>query len=70
MKRLLFFIILFYSTNLFAQQSFNMSLLGQLNYDAGVNDVWGYVDSQANEYAIVGLVNGTSFVDVSDLRTL
>jgi len=43
-----------------------MSLLGQLNYDAGANDVWGYVDSQENEYAIVGLVNGTSFVDVTD----
>lgn len=66
MKRLLLVIILFYSISSFAQQSFNMSLLGQLNYDTGVNDVWGYVDSQANEYAIVGLVNGTSFVDVSD----
>ena len=51
---------------LFAQQSYNMSLLGHFNYDAGANDVWGYVDEQGKEYAIVGLVNGTSFVDVSD----
>jgi len=66
MKRLLLFITLFYSISSFAQQSYNMSLLGHLNYDAGANDVWGYVDGQGKEYAIVGLVNGTSFVDVSD----
>jgi choice-of-anchor B domain-containing protein len=66
MKKVLLFITLFYSISSFAQQSYNMSLLGQLNYDAGANDVWGYVDSQENEYAIVGLVNGTSFVDVTD----
>ena len=52
--------------NCFSQQSFNMSLLGKYDYDVGVNDVWGYQDDQNNEYAIVGLVNGTSFVDVSD----
>jgi hypothetical protein len=35
MKKLLLFITLFYSISSFAQQSYNMSLLGQLNYDAG-----------------------------------
>jgi choice-of-anchor B domain-containing protein len=49
-----------------AQQSYNMSLLGKLNYDQGLNDVWGYVDKSGNEYAIVGVVNGTSIVDVTD----
>ena len=51
---------------LFAQMSYNMSLLGKLNYEDGVNDVWGYVDNEGNEYALVGLVNGTSFVDVTN----
>ena len=49
-----------------AQQSYNMTLLGKLNYDQGLNDVWGYVDKSGNEYAIVGVVNGTSIVDVTD----
>jgi choice-of-anchor B domain-containing protein len=31
------------------------------------NDIWGWVDAQTgNEYALMGLSNGTAFVDVSD----
>ena len=31
------------------------------------NDVWGWVDTQSgNEYALMGMSNGTAFVDVSD----
>jgi choice-of-anchor B domain-containing protein len=31
------------------------------------NDIWGWVDSQTgDEYALVGLTNGTAFVDVTD----
>jgi choice-of-anchor B domain-containing protein len=31
------------------------------------NDVWGWADAQTgNEYALMGLTNGTAFVDVSD----
>ena len=41
----------------------------ELGGDRGVrvNDVWGWVDPQTNrEYALVGRVNGTSFVDITD----
>ncbi|MBC8345559.1 MAG: choice-of-anchor B family protein [Candidatus Marinimicrobia bacterium] len=32
-----------------------------------LNDIWGWTDSQTgNEFALVGLLNGTSFVDVTD----
>ena len=32
-----------------------------------VNDIWGWTDPQTgHEYALVGMVNGTSFVDVTD----
>jgi choice-of-anchor B domain-containing protein len=31
------------------------------------NDIWGWVDAQSgNEYALVGMTNGTAFVDVTD----
>jgi len=43
-----------------------MTLLGKLDYEQGLNDVWGYVDDIGNEYAIVGVINGTSIVDVTD----
>ena len=65
----LFYSILFtslISLSLNAQQSYNMSLLGKLDYQQGLNDVWGYVDEDKGEYAIVGLVNGISIVDVTD----
>lgn len=66
MTRLLFVLLFVISSNLLAQQNLNMTLLSKLEYPSGLNDVWGYVDDIGNEYAIVGLVNGTSFVDVSD----
>ncbi|MEP2023395.1 MAG: choice-of-anchor B family protein [Reichenbachiella sp.] len=54
----------------------NVSLLGHLSVsdllaeqDGGVylNDIWGWADSETgNEYAIVGMANGTSFVDITD----
>ena len=33
----------------------------------GGNDIWGWIDSQSgNEYALMGMTNGTAFVDVTD----
>ena len=68
-----FYTVLFFaftSITLNAQQSFNMTLLGKLDYDQGLNDVWGYVDGVGKEYAIVGVINGTSIVDVTDPSNL
>ena len=31
-----------------------------------LNDIWGWVDSAGNEYAIVGMNDGTSIIDLSD----
>jgi choice-of-anchor B domain-containing protein len=33
---------------------------------ANANDIWGYVSPSGREYAIVGLVSGTAFVEVTD----
>ncbi|MEM8584715.1 MAG: choice-of-anchor B family protein [Bacteroidota bacterium] len=44
----------------------NTVLRDSLGYSAGVNDVWGYVAPDGTEYAIVGLVNGVSFVSLAD----
>lgn len=53
------------NVDLFAQVSV-ADLSGQ---SAGVslNDIWGWTDPETNkEYALVGLTNGVSFVDISD----
>ena len=49
----------------------NMTQLGYLDLvsahgNSDANDIWGYVDGSGNEYAIVGLNDGTSVVDVTD----
>lgn len=48
----------------------NLTLQSQTDYDAlhstKLNDVWGYVDENNNEYALVGARKGTSIVDVTN----
>ncbi len=49
----------------------NMTQLGYLDVvsahnNSNANDIWGYVDGAGNEYAIIGLNDGTSVVDVTD----
>lgn len=47
-------------------QNLNMELLGRLEYAVELSDIWGYVDEEGNEYALVGLNNNFSVVDVTD----
>lgn len=52
---------------LMAQDSLDVSKLGQLSYTQTINDVWGWVDTaNAKEYALVGVQNGLSVVDVTN----
>ena len=45
----------------------NMSLLGTYDYPATEgNDIWGWVDANGDEYALVGLRNGFSVVNVTN----
>ena len=65
MKRIL--ILLFIPLLSLSQNSLNMDLLGSVNYPAtNGNDIWGWVDQSGNEFAIVGLRDGVSVVDVTD----
>lgn len=56
------FIVLFISS--FAQ--LNMEELGFLPYSQSLSDIWAHVDSDGNEYALVGTYTGLSIVDVTD----
>lgn len=54
----------------FAQSSLNMNLLGSYSYPTtNCSDIWGWEDSTGNEYALVGLKNGFSCVNVSNPAT-
>ena len=51
----------------FTQSSMNMNLLGTYEYPTtNGNDIWGWVDSSENEFAIVGLRDGVSCVNVTN----
>lgn len=54
---------------LFALPSFsqkNIQLRSTLNYGRQLSNVWGHVDSSGNEYALVGVDDGLSIVDVTN----
>ena len=66
--RFIILISILYTPILFGQS--DLTFISQTDYVAlhntGLNDVWGYVDEQGNEYAIVGTEDGTSIMNVSD----
>lgn len=54
-----------------AKAQLNMSIVGQLDYDelhgSSISDVWGYVDQNGTEYALVGVNGGgVSVVSLAD----
>lgn len=49
-----------------AQQQKNVSLIGHLDYQETLSDIWAYVDSAGKEYALVGVYDGVSIVDLDD----
>jgi len=63
-KPLLF--VLFWSVSLFAQ--LNVQLVSNLNQypSIGYNDIWGYVDQNGTEYALLGTQHGTSIINLSN----
>lgn len=49
-----------------AQSTKNVQQLGRLTYQEELSDIWGYVAPDGKEYALVGVYNGFSIVDVTD----
>ena len=55
-----------HSSQLYAQVSFHTTLIGHLEYEENASDIWGFLDESTQiEYAIIGLISGTSIIDVS-----
>jgi len=72
-KKVIFSFILFFSLNNLVSQTnpLNLQQLAHLPNSgfmvpSELNDIWGWVDSAGNEYAIVGMNDGTSIIDLSD----
>lgn len=71
MKLFFFALVSLLALNGYSQT--NLTLQSQTDYDAlhntRLNDIWGYVDENNNEYALVGARKGTSIVDVTNPTT-
>lgn len=52
--------------SLSAQVNYNMTLLANVNYQEGCNDIWGWVDSNGVEYAILGTRAATTILSLED----
>lgn len=66
MKKFILLIAVFFSVIVSAQV--NVELLSHFNPypSSGYNDIWGYVDPNGNEYALLGVGTGTSIINVTD----
>lgn len=70
MKKILITGLLISCTLQVMAQSRAVTFLGQHTYNTGINDVWGYADTANNkEYALVGVNDGLSIVDVTNAAT-
>jgi len=70
-KRFLFSVFFFLNT-LLGYAQLNIDSIVNFSFPAnrgGVTDLWGYVDEFGNEYAIVGMEEGVSIVDISTPNT-
>lgn len=73
MKRFSLLIILFnFATFLQANPSQRLPALGHWNEreNSGYNDVWGYTSEDGREYALLGVRNGTSIIDITEPSNL
>ncbi|MBK8984378.1 MAG: choice-of-anchor B family protein [Ignavibacteria bacterium] len=68
MKKYYFLIyLLLISSGVFAQlPNKNTYLIANMNIHPSYSGLWGYVDSEGREYAVLGCSNGTSIVNVTD----
>ena len=47
----------------------NTTELGNLSYSEDLSDIWGWVDGAGTEYALVGVYDGFSVVDLSNVSS-
>jgi len=64
MRKILFLVFILFGIDSFALK--NLSFSSKLAYSEDLSDIWGYADTAGNEYALVGLFDGLSIVNVTD----
>ncbi len=58
--------LFFISLSAIQAQNYNLNLLSNLDYPQDLSDIWGYVDDNGVEYAIMGAYDGTLVISLED----
>ena len=66
MKRNLLVLLGIMVCSIASAQNFNLALRSVIPYGVSLSNIGGFVDSQGNEYALVGYYDGLSIVNVTD----
>ena len=63
---LLFFVIIASTATFCQNPDFNLTQVSQVVYPEGCNDIWGYVDDNGVEYAVLGTRTATVVLNLED----
>ncbi len=66
MKKQILPFLVFLFLGFCASAQLNMSFVGSYQYDLDLSDIWGYAAPDGTEYAIVGVNDGVSIVNLAD----
>jgi len=66
MKRFFLFALLAVASWQVTVAQLNTTLVSNINFDTETTDVWGWVDDDGTEYALVGNFTGVSVVNIAD----
>ncbi len=59
-------VLIIFPSLVFSQGNYNLDLISNVSLGESGNDIWGYVDENGLEYAIVGSAFGTSIFSLED----
>ncbi|MDP5171136.1 MAG: choice-of-anchor B family protein [Bacteroidia bacterium] len=62
----IFFVLAMLGFCFSAFSQLGLSLVSQLDYPQEANDIWGYVDPNGKEYALLGLTNGVAIIGLDN----
>lgn len=66
MKHLIHVLFLICATAMCAQEHSNIELVSNVRFDENGSDIWGYVDAEGTEYAIMGTRTATRIFSLED----
>jgi len=68
MKYQFLIILICASINTFSQENLNVELIANVAIDERGNDIWGFVDNNGLEYAVIGSRNSTTIFSLEDIN--